>query len=61
MSGVDLPDGRIIRKGAVSAVVRYVAETFGAGEPPGSQATVEHVSLKGATPWWLRWTDTFLE
>ncbi len=50
MSGVDLPDGRIIRKGAASAVVRYVAETFGAVEPHDLKPTVEHVSLKGATP-----------
>ena len=50
MSGVDLPDRRIIRKGAASAVVRYVAETFGAVEPHDLKPTVEHVSLKGATP-----------
>ena len=29
MSGVDLPDGRVIRKGAVNAVVAHVAEAFG--------------------------------
>ena len=34
MSGVDLFDGRMIRKGAVSAVARHVAETFGRTEPP---------------------------
>jgi potassium-transporting ATPase ATP-binding subunit len=30
MSGVDLPDGRVIRKGATSAVVGHVLERFGA-------------------------------
>ena len=50
MSGVDLPDGRVIRKGAASAMVRYVAETFGAVEPQDLKPIVEHVSLKGATP-----------
>ena len=50
MSGVDLPDGRVIRKGATSAVVGHVLERFGGLEPPDLRPTVEHVSMKGATP-----------
>jgi K+-transporting ATPase ATPase B chain len=50
MSGVDLPDGRIIRKGAASAVIAHVAEMFGAAEPPDLKPTVERVAHKGATP-----------
>ena len=50
MSGVDLPDGQVIRKGATSAVVGHVLERFGGVEPPDLRPTVEHVSMKGATP-----------
>ncbi|HYA79390.1 MAG TPA: potassium-transporting ATPase subunit KdpB [Methylocystis sp.] len=50
MSGVDLPDGRIIRKGAVSAVVRFVQEKFGGRAPSDLDAIAESVSRKGATP-----------
>ena len=50
MSGVDLPDGRIIRKGAVSAVVNHVAETFSAKQPADLKAVTESVAAKGATP-----------
>ena len=50
MSGVDLPDGRIIRKGAVSAVVNHVAERFRAKQPPDLKAVTESVAAKGATP-----------
>jgi len=50
MSGVDFPDGRVIRKGAGTAIVAHVLERFGVVEPPDLRATVEHVSLKGATP-----------
>jgi potassium-transporting ATPase ATP-binding subunit len=50
MSGTDLPDGRIIRKGAVSAVVRHVAERFAAVAPPDLQAIADGVAKKGATP-----------
>ena len=50
MSGVDLPDGRIVRKGAVSAVVNHVAETFRAKQPPDLKAVTESVAAKGATP-----------
>ena len=50
MSGVDLPDGRIIRKGAANALIAYVAEVFGTAEPPDLKQTVESVARKGATP-----------
>ena len=62
MSGVDLPDGRVIRKGAVSAVVKYVAETFGGRRTAGSQRDRQQRIAEGwQRRWWLRWTDTFLE
>ncbi len=50
MSGVDLPDGRVIRKGAVNAVALHVAEAYGATEPPDLKDTAERVAKKGATP-----------
>ena len=50
MSGVDLPDGRVIRKGATSAVVAHVLDRFGGVKPPDLRPTVERVSIKGATP-----------
>jgi K+-transporting ATPase ATPase B chain len=50
MSGIDLPDGRRIRKGAVAAVVRHVLETFGTPEPVDLGAAVDAVAKDGATP-----------
>jgi len=50
MSGVDMPDGRVIRKGAVNAVVAHVAGTFGGSEPPDLKAAADRVAMKGATP-----------
>jgi len=50
MSGTDLSDGRIIRKGAVSAVAGHVQERFGQGPPPGLQKIADSVAMKGATP-----------
>ncbi len=50
MSGTDLPDGQVIRKGAVSAVVRHVADRFGTVPPPDLQTIADGVSKKGATP-----------
>ena len=50
MSGVDLPDGRVIRKGAVNAVVLHVVEAFGGSEPPDLKSAAERVAMKGATP-----------
>jgi potassium-transporting ATPase ATP-binding subunit len=49
MSGVDLPDGRSIRKGAADAVIRHV-EQQGGSAPPGMREQVDAVAAKGATP-----------
>jgi K+-transporting ATPase ATPase B chain len=50
MSGIDLADGRIVRKGAVSAVVRHAAEAFHASAPADLQKIADRVSEQGATP-----------
>jgi K+-transporting ATPase ATPase B chain len=50
MSGVDLPDGHIVRKGAVESVLRHVAEKFNAPEPRDLAAAVALVAGQGATP-----------
>ncbi len=49
MSGVDLPDGRKIRKGAPDTLARYVQEQGGT-LPDGYQTTVDAVASSGATP-----------
>jgi K+-transporting ATPase ATPase B chain len=49
MSGVDLPDGRRVRKGAVDAIVRHV-QGAGGRLPGDLQAQVDAVASKGATP-----------
>jgi K+-transporting ATPase ATPase B chain len=49
MSGVDLPDGRVIRKGAADAVFRHVNAQAGS-PPPGTQEQVDSVAARGATP-----------
>jgi potassium-transporting ATPase ATP-binding subunit len=49
MSGIDLPDGRQIRKGAVDAVERFVERHSGA-LPAELQVTVEAIAAQGATP-----------
>jgi potassium-transporting ATPase ATP-binding subunit len=50
MSGCDLPDGRIVRKGAVSAVARHAVEIFGKSAPADFTEASDRVALKGATP-----------
>ena len=50
MSGIDLPDGRIIRKGAVSAIVGAAVEQFGQKAPSDLQSIADGVSRTGATP-----------
>jgi potassium-transporting ATPase ATP-binding subunit len=50
MSGIDLPDGKIIRKGAVSAIVKEATEKFGRAAPSDLQNIAEGVARKGATP-----------
>jgi K+-transporting ATPase ATPase B chain len=49
MSGLDLPDGRRIRKGAPDAIVRYVQQHKGR-IPEGCQQQVDAVASRGATP-----------
>ena len=49
MSGVDLPDGRVIRKGASDAVVRHV-QALGGTPPAGWRETVDAAASQGATP-----------
>jgi potassium-transporting ATPase ATP-binding subunit len=49
MSGVDLPDGRRIRKGAPDSVVRHVQQNNG-HLPARLQQQVDEVASRGATP-----------
>jgi K+-transporting ATPase ATPase B chain len=49
MSGIDLPDGRQIRKGAVDAVLRHVKNQQGT-LPAQVQQQVDAVASRGATP-----------
>jgi K+-transporting ATPase ATPase B chain len=50
MSGIDLVDGRVIRKGAVNAVVRHAVDEFHASVPTDLQVIADRVSKLGATP-----------
>jgi len=50
MSGVDLADGRVVRKGAVASVVRHVADEFHASAPADLQKIADGASQTGATP-----------
>jgi len=49
MSGVDLQDGRRIRKGAADAVEAYV-QSQGGAFPAGVKTTVERIAKSGGTP-----------
>ena len=49
MSGVDLPDGTRIRKGAPDTIARHV-QNLGGSLPEGYQAAVDSVASGGATP-----------
>ncbi len=49
MSGVDLPDGQKIRKGAPDAIIKYV-QNQGGIVPDELAAVVKQVAIKGATP-----------
>ena len=49
MSGVDLPDGRRIRKGAIDAVERHVREP-GGSTPADALEQANTVAARGATP-----------
>jgi potassium-transporting ATPase ATP-binding subunit len=50
MSGVDLPDGQIVRKGAVDAVRRHITEKLGAAAPEDLATTAAMIANQGATP-----------
>jgi K+-transporting ATPase ATPase B chain len=49
MSGIDLPDGQQIRKGAPNTIAQS-AQDAGGSIPEGYQATVDAIASKGATP-----------
>jgi potassium-transporting ATPase ATP-binding subunit len=49
MSGIDLPDGRQVRKGAADAIILHV-QRGGGNLPDGLQPQVDAVASKGATP-----------
>jgi K+-transporting ATPase ATPase B chain len=49
MSGVDLPDGRRLRKGAADTMRRHV-ESLGGTVPPELVAVVDEISRSGGTP-----------
>jgi K+-transporting ATPase ATPase B chain len=49
MSGVDLPQGRTLRKGAADAIRKHV-ESLGGAFPAHVQAAVDEVSRRGSTP-----------
>jgi K+-transporting ATPase ATPase B chain len=56
MSGVDLPGGRRLRKGAATAVAAWVREQ-GGEVPPGLESVVGRVSASGGTPLAVAETD----
>jgi K+-transporting ATPase ATPase B chain len=49
MSGIDLPDGRRIRKGAADAVAKFIVQA-GGKVPDGLRLIVDGAASKGATP-----------
>jgi K+-transporting ATPase ATPase B chain len=49
MSGIDLADGKHIRKGALDAIIKFVEGNNG-GIPADLQSLVDTVAKKGATP-----------
>ena len=49
MSGIDLPDGRQIRKGAPDAILRHIHEQGGTA-PAAAEGLVAAAAAKGATP-----------
>ncbi len=50
MSGLDLPDGRKIRKGAPDSIIKYVQQGNGHHQIDRLQQQVDEVASKGATP-----------
>jgi potassium-transporting ATPase ATP-binding subunit len=59
MSGVDLPDGARLRKGAPETVAKYVTEQ-GGHIPDGFQSTVDAIASGGATPLAIAQDDRLL-
>jgi K+-transporting ATPase ATPase B chain len=49
MSGVDLPEGRLVRKGAAEAVRKHI-EALGGSFPAALQTQVDDVARRGSTP-----------
>ena len=49
MSGVDLPDGRILRKGATDAIKKFITDN-GGNYPQETDNLVDRVAKNGATP-----------
>ena len=49
LSGLDMADGRVIRKGAIDAIRRHVLAVSGS-VPPQLQELVDQVARQGATP-----------
>lgn len=49
MSGVDLPDGRILRKGATDAIKKFVTDN-GGNYPQETDNLVDRIAKNGATP-----------
>lgn len=49
MSGIDLPDGRRIRKGAPDSILKHVVHE-GGRIPDGLESLVSSVAMQGATP-----------
>jgi K+-transporting ATPase ATPase B chain len=49
MSGINLPDGRQIRKGAPDAVLAYLSQ-FGTKPPAGLDTLIARAAAEGATP-----------
>ncbi|SEK29115.1 potassium-transporting ATPase subunit KdpB [Ectothiorhodospira marina] len=49
MSGIDMPDGRVLRKGATDAIRKFVTEN-GGHYPDETDRLVERVAKNGATP-----------
>ena len=49
MSGINLPDGRRIRKGAPDAILQFIGVSHGS-EPGDLSTIVQRVASKGATP-----------
>ena len=49
MSGIDLPEGRRIRKGAPDAIIKFIEDNRGSA-PGDLSAMIDSVASKGATP-----------